>query len=746
MRHAPPVVGLALAFAAGAAWASLGGPLWVPPLLAPVLLLTPIGASPGPIGGTAWLAGTLVAGTLAGHAALAGHRACSPPDPTRPTVLRGRFLAAPRTGSAPFVRADGCGTVTVVVEAPEAPAGRAVTVRGRWREGTRSFWFAGTEWAAVPEDGEAPVRWALVRWRDTLVERIHGLYGPQAPMVAALTLARREGFDPELRQTFARTGLAHLLAISGFHVGVIAGLFYAMLALLRVPTRRARLGAVAGSWGYVALIGFPDAACRAALILAFVAASRARGRPPARWGALASALLVLLVLDPRRIASVGFQLSFAGAAGLVAWSRPLREWLGRVAPRRCPESLTGAVAAGAAATLATLPIVAWHFEQVSVVGIPATLVAGPLVAVALPGAIASVALDGVSPGAAGFVAGGVGWLLLGLERGTLALGSWPWAAVWTTRITVVATTLGVVVATTAARRPWIGARARRWLMVTYALAAVMAWPMAVGLQGRGRVEVLMIDVGQGDAVAVRGPAGSWMLVDAGPAGPGDPGGHPVVRALKNRGVRRLEALVLTHADLDHVGGAAAVLRSFDVGVVYDPALPAGKDAFLDALEEARMRGVPWRTAASGLRLSLDDLVVDVLSPSDSLRGASPEANEASVVLLVRLGRFEALLTGDAYKPQERSFTPSLPPDIEVLKVGHHGSETSTDPELLDRSTPRLALISVGRRNRYGHPTPGVLARLEARGVDIWRTDEDGSVSVLGRPDGRFVVRADGRFR
>ncbi len=142
-----------------------------------------------------------------------------------------------------------------------------------------------------------------------------------------------------------------------------------------------------------------------------------------------------------------------------------------------------------------------------------------------------------------------------------------------------------------------------------------------------------------------------------------------------------------------------------------------------------------------MELSLGDLTVDVLSPGDSLLSTDPEANEASVVLLARLGRFEALLTGDAYKPLERRLASALAPGIEVLKVGHHGSDTSTDPELVDRIAPALALISAGRGNRYGHPTPQVLARLESRGIPVWRTDQDGTVRVVGRADGRFVVRS-----
>src|SRR5690606_16785880 len=526
---------------------------------------------------------------------------------------------------------------------------------------------------------------------------------------------------------------------------VIAGCVLAALRAAGVRRRPAGLAAAAAAWMYVALIGLPDAACRAALILAFAALSAVRGRPAARWGALASAFVLLVALQPTRVAGIGFQLSFAGAAGLVAWTGPLQRAMTRLRRPRIPRVLASGLASGVAATLATLPIAAWHFEQVSVVGIPATLVASPLVAVALPGAILSVALDFVSTEAASFVAGGVSLLLALFEDGARLVGSWSGAAVWTTRPTVAAMGAGVLVATLAARAPGVGGRARRLLLVGYGAAAVAGWPVLVAFQGRGTLELLVLDVGQGDAVAVRSPRGRWLLVDTGPpARDEDPAAHPVVRALRSRGVGRLTALVLTHADLDHVGGAAAVLRTLEVGAVYDPALPEGKEDFVAVLRAAGERDVPWLAARTGMRFELDGAVVEVLAPSDSLAAAGVETNEASVILRVRYGRFDALLTGDAYKEQERALARALEGGIEVLKLGHHGSDTSTDPLLLERADPAVAIVSAGRGNRYGHPHPAVLARLERRGVPVRRTDQEGTLRVVARPDGTFTVRARGR--
>ncbi len=424
---------------------------------------------------------------------------------------------------------------------------------------------------------------------------------------------------------------------------------------------------------------------------------------------------MLLALDPRRIASPGFQLSFAGAAGLAAGTSGLEARLKRWAPR-LPAGVASAVAAGVAATLATLPVVAWHFERVSLVGIPATLVASPLVALTLPGALASLLADAVHPAAGRFLAGGVDLGLVALEAMTRLFAAPPWASLWVPRSWIPLAAGGAALTALLVRAPAIRARTRRWVAALGAAAAITAWPALLALQARGTLEVLAIDVGQGDAIALRTPGGRWILVDAGPPRPGDPGGAPVVRELRRRGVHRLELLVLTHPDLDHVGGAEAVLSSFEVGAVLEPSRPTGKDAYVSLLGAAAARGVPWKRAEAGQRFALDGVTLEVLSPPgpDAPRAEdATESNAVSVVLAVRYGALDALLTGDAPKSVERRVAAAVGSTLEILKVGHHGSATSTDTILLAKAHPRVALVSVGKGNRFGHPAPGVLAALRA---------------------------------
>lgn len=747
MKRAAPIVRLTLAYGAGLTLGLAGAPIWVAPLVGIAGLALPIFTSKRPASRVlVWVVaiGCLTAGAT-------GPDACAHAAGGAPASVPGRFLATPRTGSAPFERADGCGAVTVVVTdslAAAAPVGRPLVAVGRWRSGSVRPWLQASGLRPRPEhDGPATkLRWGLVRWRDGLVGRLPRLYGDRAPLVAALVFARREGMDRDVREAFTVTGIAHLLAISGFHVGVIAALALTVLRASGVSRRRAELGSAGLAWTYVAFIGFPDAACRAALILALLAAARLRGRPPARWGALAASGLALLLADPSKLASAGFQLSFAGAAGLVAWARPLEAAMSRAVRGRLPRALRAACAAGAAATLATLPIVAWHFERVSLIGIPMTLFASPLVGLALPGALASILLDLVVPGAAAFLAGGVGLLLDMLIGGAKAAAGWPGVSVWVSSGTVVACLFGVVTASRIARRPRIGSRTRRRLVVAYVAVGIVGWPMAVALEGRGTLELFMIDVGQGDAIGIRTPAGRWLLVDAGPPPESEAAGHPVVRALRARGVRRLETLVLTHPDADHFGGAAAVLDELPVGRVVDPVVPAPKRSYASLLETARARHVPWEAARAGQSWEVDGVVIDVLYPTAAASAAVAEsadldANTVSVVLKVSWRSFEALLTGDAYVDVERALMDRIG-DIEVLKVGHHGSDTSTDADFLNTVRPELAVISVGRGNRYGHPSPRVVERLTASGAEVLRTDLEGSIRLIVRRSGEVRVRTE----
>ena len=712
---AAPIARVALAYAFGVAAGLLSVPVQVTLLLLFVVTWWPTRTSRRPLALRKALVMTVAAGALAGYGSSTNtivgtsSAACDTDD-----VLTGRFSAPPLTDRARFVRDHGCGALTVVLRPSEASesewsgiaAGRAVRVRGRMRQGRSGPWFSATTIEPRIDDRPGPVwqrvRWAAVRFRGELVRAMHDLYGDHAPLVTALTLARTEGLDRDVRDAFAAAGIAHLLAISGFHVGVVAGLVSTVLGRRSWGRRRTRLVAALVTSGYVALIGFPVSACRAALIFVLTSLSASLGRVPSRWGALGLAALVLLWIDPRELSNAGFQLSFAGAAGLVAWARRLEVWLvGRLGRRsaRAPRVLISGVAAGVAATIATLPFVAWHFQRVALLGIPATLVATPLVSLALPGSLISVALSMFWRDGGAFMAGGVSILLDVLSGVARRSADAPMASVWLSSTSVLAGAGGVLCALWMARRSGVGARGRRRLTVLWVAIGIVGWPTLLAVEGRGSLDLWMIDVGQGDAIAIRSPAGSWILIDAGPPSEAEIPAQPVVRTLRSLGVSTIDMLVLTHPDSDHIGGVPGLLRSFRVQRVLDPSLPVGKQVYADVITAARLEEIPWTAARAGQRFSVDDVTVEVLHPSDSVvaaesrAGPGAEANRVSVVLRVSWQDIDIVLTGDAYMDVEERLAEELG-DIDILKVGHHGSLTSTSPTFLRATTPEIGRAHV----------------------------------------------------
>ena len=458
---------------------------------------------------------------------------------------------------------------------------------------------------------------ARARLRGRIESRMRDLLPETWPLASALILARKEALDPTVREAFAIAGIAHLLAISGFHVGVVALLVSVVVRGAGAGRRRAPAYTAAITWLYIGLIGFPDAATRAALIFTFVAAARLRARPAGALGAIASAGIILFLLDPSTLSRPGFQLSFAGALGLVILRPPIRRGLDARSLSVVPPVLKDAVAAGVGATLATMPLVAFHFGRISVVGVPATLVAAPLVSAAIPGLLAAMGMSWISPPFAQFIAGGTDVLLRSLESFARICASPSWVSLWVGDAALIGGLVGGLGALIGVRFLAMGTRGwARWLTVTvWAAAGAGVAPLVERGAGAGSLEITFLDVGQGDALAIRSPGGRWILVDTGPRGQTyDAGARVVLPCLRRRGVTRIEALVLTHPDLDHIGGAEAVVQSLDVGYVMDPSQATGKDAYLGVLEAASRDGVPWLEARRDVSMTLDGVEVSVLHP------------------------------------------------------------------------------------------------------------------------------------
>lgn len=635
-----------------------------------------------------------------------------------------------------------------VADSAASPA-VAVRVSGRWFvtprsggwpvDGDRRGTLSATRVAAADAPGGRPLLMARIRAQ----ARIRDLFEERAGIVEAILLARTEALDPELRQAFAAAGLSHLLAISGTHVGLVAG---AILLLARVVRLSPALGGVTAAGmttAYVLFLGAPSAASRAALQVLLLLGARLAQRPADPFALMSTAALVLLCHRPLALLEAGFQLSFAGVFGLLAFRRPLLE---RV-PRAWTRTATEPVITTLAATLTTAPIAGYRFGMVSVIGLAANLVAGPALALAVPATALALAVSAAWEPAGRFLAGGaaVPIALLGhVARiaATVPGGHFPVAGA-TISAALLAVAVFLALNRTSRHSP-PPVRRRRFGIATTGAVLLFTLP-PLPRPGSGSLEIHAIDVGQGDAFAIRTPAGRWILVDTGPRTDRfDAGRSRVLPYLRARGARSVTVMVLTHPDTDHIGGAPAVLQEMRVDVALDPALATGKQSYFDVLGSARSRGVRWYAAQEGRELSLDGVTLVFLAPLEHMLDGPGEANDLSVVFRLTWGGFAALFTGDAPEAVENDLVAQHGEALSahVLKVGHHGSRTSTGDSLLRVLRPKAALISAGQRNRYGHPDPGVVRRLERHGVHVLRTDRQGSIVIRVSPSGRLSMTSE----
>jgi competence protein ComEC len=572
-----------------------------------------------------------------------------------------------------------------------------------------------------------------------------GLEADEAALARGMVIGQDREIDELVRDDFRRSGLAHILAVSGQNVMLLGLLALPVLAALRLgPT--ARLAALLVLIGlYVPLAGAGPSLQRAAAMGAAGIAAMMLGRPASRWYGMLLAAAATLAVNPRFVDDAGWQLSFAAVAGIMVLGPGLRRALSEL-----PRPVAEGVALTVAATLATAPLLAHHFGAVSLASLPANLLALPAVAPAMwigmvQSALGQLAVAGepvgslaiAVSGALGTVNGVLLTYIAEVARRLAELRGAELSVELGSPLAVAATYGGLGALVLGARRlvrrmePRAQALASRWRTAPRRrrAAAVLAALLLLVALGRelsapgeppDRLTVSFLDVGQGDATLVQHPDGSAVLFDGGPAE------ARVARLLSEAGVTRLSAVVATHASADHQGGLVEVLERLAVEVLVDGGDRTDDPGFQAVLEAARAADVPVVRGTAGRRLRLGGIAVDILSPEPRPPGPQPEdPNPRAVVALVSSGRFELLLSADAESP---ALLPLDLPDVDAMKVPHHGSADAGLPAVLAELEPEVAAIEVGE-NTYGHPHPDTLAALHEAGVDTYRTDADGTVEL-----------------
>jgi competence protein ComEC len=565
-----------------------------------------------------------------------------------------------------------------------------------------------------------------------------------AAVVVAILIGDRSGLDPRVIERLQQAGTYHVVAISGGNVALVIAV---LMMTIRRAVRSFRLVSVVttmGVLGYALVVGGDPSVDRAIVAAVIYLGAELAGLVIEPLGVLAAVAILLVMYDPVVAVTPAAWLSFGATAGiLMGADRIIRAVGGPAAGAltlwgRVRVWGIGIVGATAAAELALVPVTTEVFSRVSVAGLVLNLIAIPSMAMVELAGLVVVWLHDV-PGlvsVASWVAVvGVRALVTSASLVTLA----PWLT-WRVPPAPVAWLVAFYVAVAVAMR-WRG-RTRRIAVgcAAMALGTIVTAP-GIWLAGppRGWLRLTVIDVGQGDALLLQFASGRSLLVDAGPATDTyDAGERVVTPTLWAQGVRRLDWLAFTHADLDHIGGALAVAETFRPREIWE-GVPVPRDE-----KRARLRlgafdhGQVWRQVRAGDVFETGGASVEVLSPGSPEWERQRVRNDDSVVLRVRQGDVELLLTGDISDAIEAALPVSNAerPALRVLKVAHHGSRTSTSALFVDRYDPAVAVISVGRHNSFGHPSAEVVRRLEAAGAAVRRTDLDGAVTI--ETDGREI--------
>ncbi|TLQ45963.1 ComEC/Rec2 family competence protein [Streptomyces marianii] len=571
-----------------------------------------------------------------------------------------------------------------------------------------------------------------------------GLPPDARALLPGLVVGDTSRIGTELHEAFKATDLTHLLAVSGSNLAIVLFLLIGppgralraerggLAPRLGISLRATALSGGALTMGFVVVCRPEPSVLRAAACGAITLLAIGTGRRRSLLPALAAAVLLLVLWDPWSARTYGFLLSVLATGSLLTmaprWSAALRR-------RGVPGRIAEALAAAAAAQAVCAPVVVVFAERVSLVAIPCNLLAEPAAAPATVLGFAALSAAPVSTTAAELLARCAGWPAGWIARVARtgaglpgAQAEWPggwWGALLLAAVTAVGALL--------VRRPvW-----RPWPAVGCALLLVLAvlrpppltrivtgWPPP-------RWSFAMCDVGQGDATVLAAGEGSAVVVDAGP----DPA--LTDRCLKELGVRSVPLLLLTHFHADHVAGLPGALRGRTIGAIQTTSLEEPRDQAEFVRRTATAAGVPLIRPGRGERRRAGGLTWQVLWPAPGPApgpGAKPrEPNDASVTLLVRTdGGVSLLLLGDLEPPAQRGLIRAHPalPRVDVLKVAHHGSAYQ-HPALLAAARPRLALISCGRDNPYGHPSPRTVSALRSQGSLVMRTDMEGSIAVTG---------------
>ena len=559
---------------------------------------------------------------------------------------------------------------------------------------------------------------------------------PYATLLTSIVFGSKSANTPvEIKELYKRAGVAHLLVASGMHLGILVGVCLFVVRSSRSPLWLGVLLTSIVNFLYALMTGFGPSILRAAIMAEIMLFGILFEKEKEIYTSLSIAALVILLFNPKCLSEVGFQLSFAATISLVYIAPIVCERLKPILPKPIATLLSVAITP----VLATTPITLFHFGQTSLIGVLTNFLILPWVGFAVVLGFVSTVLGAVFLPLGELINGANLIMLWGLHLIVKTLASLPFAQLF-----IAPPKLPLIIAYYAALTGGVEVLRRgkfpkldrfRLAVLSLVILSVLCWN-AASSSGMDGLIITVLDVGQGDSILIELPSGKKMLVDGGEVGMGK---KVIIPFLRRKGIRKLDMVVLTHPHSDHVGGLPAVLEKIKVDAVLEPGFDYNSVCYRRFLGLIKKNEIKYRLARAGQVMNLGGAVrAQVLHPSlPFLADTNSDCNNVSVVFKMQYGNFSMLFTGDnEEKGEERilEYFSASSLASTILKVGHHGSATSTSDPFLGAVSPAAAIIPCGRRNKFKHPHKTTLDKLESEKIVTFRTDLSGAV----------VIRSDGK--
>jgi competence protein ComEC len=562
--------------------------------------------------------------------------------------------------------------------------------------------------------------------------------GEEAGFLIGMLLGDRADISPEMKNAFVDTGTVYVLAVAGVHVAMIAVVIYALFGLLRLPEKTKIIATMAGIVYYMELAGATPSASRASLMAIIVLAAKLFQYKPNPFNTLGASAVILLALDPKQLFDAGFELSYSAAFSMIYFYPKLSALIKKIPERweeiRGVSFVLDLFALSLAAQIGTIPFTAYYFEKISLVSLVANIVIVPVMEVTIPLGFVIVVLSAFSLWIGSFFAESarlILWFALKFISRTAAV---PHASLPTPGFGI-RESFFYFLTLTGLFNIANAKIFRRTILIAIAGFDVFFLASIFSPEGSSShiLHITFLDVGQGDAALIECPSGEKILVDAGPRTLTYDAGEKVIGPfLRRRGISCLDAIVVTHPHSDHLGGVPYLMKNFEVKKVIDPGQKAQSSLYYEyALLTQKVRS---SVSSGSMLFNIPNMRFYTLHPVESFLDLDStdgytQLNNTSIVFKLLYGSTSFLFAGDAERPVEERldsvFGNFLRSDI--LKVGHHGSITSSTEEFLENVKPEEAVISVGKFNKFHHPSVVVIHRLQALGVRVHRTDEEGAI-------------------